>query len=100
MRNLNLISLNNFVGARGTYYGEYGNSFYCAPEECNFFSELNYAWGKCWEFHRCHTHVKQSVFLIIDMKHLSTSKMLLKDYLSNLNGRFILATDVRLQKKL
>ncbi len=24
MKNLNLISLNNFVSARGAYYGEYG----------------------------------------------------------------------------
>ncbi len=27
MRNLNLISLNNFVSARGAYYGEYGIRF-------------------------------------------------------------------------
>ncbi len=29
MRNLNLISLNNFVSAWGTYYGEYGIHVHC-----------------------------------------------------------------------
>ena len=36
MRNLNLISLNNFVSARGAYYGEYGICFYGLGSRVSF----------------------------------------------------------------
>ena len=32
MKNLNLMSLNNFVSARGAYYGKYGMTISSIPE--------------------------------------------------------------------
>ena len=42
MRNLNLISLSNFVNARGAYYGEYGRYSVCTEKCIVYITQHNF----------------------------------------------------------